>query len=342
MGERVRVESVEALQKFRVALCKFAETVKVSLDEAEAEIQRTVFWLKQEQHNHWKGQIKKRSELCAQAKSALNRKKQQKTALGSRFSYVDEEKALAAAERRLEEARQKLANVRRWSRLLDEESFSYKGVAQGMSHAVEVDVPNALTQLDNMIDAIEAYASSAAPSEQRSTVSAPTSEDTAGPEQFASVARDTPAPPDIAEQAYRQLRTRTPSRAVRDEAPITELEARDLIVEEPAESVREALARLGLARMPIAADQKIVVARGAWQHPRIYLERLKHVAAGDSGWYVGFADDTEVSGYDAVRIADFLAGRRDLEAALELPAGCLVVLDRSSVKAVLDPAGTLL
>ncbi len=353
MSERVRVESVEALEKFRAALCKFAETVRVGLDEAEAEIQRTSFWIKQEQHNYWKRQVHKRAEVYAQAKRALKRKKTEKTALGGKYSCVDEEKALAAAERRLEEAKQKVANVRRWSRLFDEESFSYGGVVQGMNLAVEAEIPNALAQLDNMIAAIEAYASSAPPSVQRSTAATPAPEDLSRPEEFVSVARDAPAPPRAAAEAYRKLRARTPPRAVRDAAPVAErrfpwleAEPRCFSPRSPSHKVsddlRRALAGLGLARAPIVADARIVVAREIWKHRRIYLERVEPGTADDSGWHVGLADDTVASGYEAVRVTDFLSGRPDLEAVLELPVGCLVVLSGMSLEAALDPQNALL
>lgn len=341
MGEHVRVESVEALTKFRAALCKFASTVQVALDEAEAEIQRTSFWVKQEQHNYWKRQAEKRAELYTRAKSELNRKKAEKTALGGRYSCVDEQKALAAAERRLEEAKQKLTSVRRWSRLLDEESSSYLATAQGMSLAVQVEVPNALAQLDNMVKALEAYASSAAPGEQRSMASLPGVEDFGRPEELASVAREAPPPPDVAAEAYQKYRAQTPSQAVRNNAPIAAPQFHGWTPDVAGRAVPEVLADLDLAAAPVATDDKIVVAHGTWQQRRIYLERVESPTAGDSGWYVGFADDTEATGYDAVRVADFLAGRPDLEAALGLPVGCLLVLDGASVEAVLDPQGEL-
>jgi len=342
MGERVRVESVEALTKFRAAFCKFAETVGVALGEAEAEIQRTSFWLEQEQYNHWKRQVDQRAELRTRAKSALNQKKLQKTALGGKYSYIDEEKALAAAERRLEEAKQKLASVRRWSRLLDEESFSCRAAIQGMTQALEVDVPTALAQLDNMVAALEAYASSTAPSEQRSTAFPAALEDISRPEEFASVARAVPALPHGAAEACQRLRAQTPSQTIRDATPITEPKLDWSKADESGPAVRETLADLDLARVRIAADDKVVVARGACQHRRTYLERVTSTATGDSGWYFGFADETEVTGYDAVRIGDFLAGRPGLEAALELPVGCLMVFNGPSVEALFGAQDELL
>ena len=168
MRDYARVESIDALKDFRVSLCKFADVIKVALEEAEGEIDRTAIWLKQDQNSHWKSQVRKHQELVTRARIELNRKLQQKTPMGGRYSCVDEKKALAAAQKRCDEAEQKLANVHRWARQLDQEAFTYKGVAQGLLQMVEADVPHALAQLDNMIAALESYASSGPVIEQRS------------------------------------------------------------------------------------------------------------------------------------------------------------------------------
>lgn len=340
MAETARVESIDALKKFRAALCKFAETVRVALDEADAEVQRASYWVKQEQQNYWKAQIRKRSELFARAKSDLSRKKSQRTALGGRYTCIDEEKALAAAERRLEEAKQKQANVRRWSRLLDEETFSYKGVAQGVSTVVEVEVPNAVAQLDNMIAALEAYATSTAPSEQRSTAPAASGEEVGRPADYVSVARDEPSEIDVA-SAVRRLRALTPSKSVRDETPLRESELDWPAHPETAGAVRAALAPIAAARLPVVLEDKVVVARGVARCRRIYLERVPDAGAGDSGWHVGATDGAGAAGYEAFRLGELLARRPELEAALELPVGWLIVLEGATVESVLDPQDEL-
>lgn len=166
MSQFARVESIDALKDLRVALCQFAETVRLSLDEADAEIKRAAIWLRQEQHSHWKVEIRKRTELVTRAKIALMRKEQEKTPLGGRLSCVDEKKALALARRRLEEAQEKFENVRRWMRQLEQETFTYKATAQGLSEVVEAGVPAGLAQLDQMIGALESYAALHAPSEE--------------------------------------------------------------------------------------------------------------------------------------------------------------------------------
>ena len=124
MSEFVHVDSIEALNAFRVMLCKAAEQVGLGLEAADVEIQRTIHWLQQEQRMHWKGELRKRNELANRAALELKRKQQEKTPSGHRYSCVDEKKALAVAKRRLEEAQQKLANVQRWARQLEEEAFA--------------------------------------------------------------------------------------------------------------------------------------------------------------------------------------------------------------------------
>ncbi len=165
MSDFARVDSVRALKEFRVSLCKFAERARTGLDEADSAIHRTRVWLTQEQHVYWKGQIPKRGEAVTRAKLELTRKTVHKTPLGGKYSVVEERKALAVAKRRLEEAEQKFANVRRWIRQLEHEVFAYKGPVRGVERSIEHDVPAGVARLDNMIEALEAYAAVTAPDE---------------------------------------------------------------------------------------------------------------------------------------------------------------------------------
>lgn len=157
MGEFARVESIDALKDFRIALCKFTDTIKIALGEADAEIQRVDIWLKQDQARYWKDQLRKRTELLHRAKMALKEKKLQKTPLGGRYSCVDEEKAVAAAQRNFDEAEQKCKNVQRWIKQLDHEVFNYQGLVQGLDRAMDTDMPVALAQLDRILDSLDAY-----------------------------------------------------------------------------------------------------------------------------------------------------------------------------------------
>ncbi|MBI4582393.1 MAG: hypothetical protein HY718_22045 [Planctomycetes bacterium] len=144
-------------------MCKFVELARSALGEAEADLQRHASWLSDDRQRHWKGELVRRTEAMRQAKMALLEKKLQKTSTGGRPSCVDEEKALAAATRRLEEAQQKGENTRRWIRQLDEKVFQYKGLIQSLNHALDVDAVNILGLLDRMMAALEAYVALAPP-----------------------------------------------------------------------------------------------------------------------------------------------------------------------------------
>jgi hypothetical protein len=159
------VESIEALREFRSRLCKLAEQVQAALSEAESELSRTIEWLSHTQTMHWKSELRIRAEDLTRARSALTRKKAEKSPTGARQSVVEEEKAFKKAQRRLEEAQQKQAAVKRWTRLLDQAAFSYRPVAQSLMSTVEVDVPRGLARIDSMALALETYLAGGPPPE---------------------------------------------------------------------------------------------------------------------------------------------------------------------------------
>jgi len=164
MSQIARVESVDALKEFRVALIKFAEAANGALGDSESEVQRMQMWLENDQTSHWLGQIRKRTEVVSRAKEALRMKKVFKDATGGKASYIDEEKALAKATRALEEAEQKMAATKSWARKFPKEAAAFKGSIQRMSTFVLADVPVAAAKLDRMTAALKAYIAFAGPS----------------------------------------------------------------------------------------------------------------------------------------------------------------------------------
>lgn len=154
-----RVQSVDALKYFRIALWKFAEAANTALADSDAEVKRTLMWLQGEQQQFWSTQIRKRHEKVNQCKDAVRQKKLYKDSTGKTQSAVDEEKALMIAQRRLAEAEQKLINTKRHALKLQREMHMYKGATQRLSTAVVSDLPNAVASLDRMVQALEAYLS---------------------------------------------------------------------------------------------------------------------------------------------------------------------------------------
>ena len=159
MTQGARIDSIDTLKHFRIALIKFAESASTALQDAESDIQQTMNWLETEQLSHWQTQVRKRHDIVERAKEAVRMKKLFKDSSGRTPSAVDEEKALRIAQARFEEAEQKLANVKKYSRVLQREIQTYKGAVQRLATSVASEIPTAAALLDKMLISLENYVS---------------------------------------------------------------------------------------------------------------------------------------------------------------------------------------
>src|SRR3954451_11574743 len=178
MSDVVRVESIDSLKHFRVALFKFAEAADSALSDAESEMHSTLRWLENEQLSHWQTQIRKRTELLGRAKEALRMKQLFKDASGRTPSAVEEQKAVRLCQARLEEAEQKLVATKKYTRVLQREIQVYKGSVQRFATTVQCDIPVAAATLDSLVQTLEEYVA-LAPGD--ASVSAPGSIESAPP-----------------------------------------------------------------------------------------------------------------------------------------------------------------
>ena len=157
MSNSARVDSIDTLRTFRVALIKFGEEANAALASAEAEMQRMVGWLERDQMSFWTFQIRKRQEALGRAQEALRQKKLFPDASGRFPTPIDEEKAVRRCKAALEEAEEKLANCKKYARVLQKEIMNYKGGVQRFSSWVHVEVPGAVARIDRMVGKLEAY-----------------------------------------------------------------------------------------------------------------------------------------------------------------------------------------
>jgi hypothetical protein len=156
MRKAANVRSIEAIRSAKVALADFREVAGVAISEAQSDVQRTVWWVQNEQKTRWTHEIKRRTEKVNQAKSELFRA-QMSSVDGRPPSCIEQKKMLQRAERALEEARMKLEHVKKWSRLLDREYMLFKAKLQPISRAVDGDLPRGEAKLDLMLERLEAY-----------------------------------------------------------------------------------------------------------------------------------------------------------------------------------------
>jgi hypothetical protein len=331
MAQGAKVGSFEALRAFRAALYKFAETANIALGDAEGEMQRLVGWLERDQQSYWQFQLRKRTEDLTRCKEAVRMKKLFKGADGRPGSAVDEEKALVVAQRRLAAAEQKYKAVMAYSRKLPKDIILYKGQVQRLATALQSDIPVAGAQLSRIVQVLEAYAAVSGPAGMGG--------DAGGRLVSASLAAElsmSRGGSDAATTGWAHLRKKTPGGQTREQAPAANappsFKAATL-----AQLEREAIAALPGDRDAADGQARVVFAGELSAASRIYLERPGLSFPGDSGWYVGRADDGACDAGGSISMSDFLAARPDLAEVMALPTGFLVVIDGGGIVAVLDP-----
>ena len=341
MRQQAKINSVVMLKELRSSLAKFAETASVALDEVTSDIQRTLNWLHEDRRRHWTNQVRLRQERYVQAKLALKRRGIFDFALtGAHTSALDEKKALAIAERQLREAERRLARTRSWILQLEKEMSDYRATTQGLSSAIDMDIPNARAKLEKMVESLEAYVALAPPERARS-VDEKTSDNVLPSEAAPPTVLRASAESAASRQRISDLRKQTPSMDVRRKTPLDSNATDWMTSVKPSEALRQAIHNSDAEPVPTHPDDKVLLAQPQEQPGIVYLER-SNGEAGDSGWYIGVGTQTELSGYAAIRVADLLEQCPDFGEMLNLPIGYFVLLDaQGPMEALYDPRDNL-
>ena len=338
MGRFAKVSSVDTLKELRSNLCIFAHIASNALEEAGSDIQRTLMWLKQDRYRYWKVESRKRSEQYVRAKLELKRKQDIETSpLGGTYSFIDEKKALAVAQRNLEEAEQTLQNIQRWIPLLEREAYAFRGISQGLMDLVEVEVPNSCAMLDRMIDSLEAYLALAPEAPIPISATEPYADNVASSDAISSMMRSIDSIKETPEMDFQKLRKKTPAPEIREQIPVGEIECQWLKQGKIDAQMFVDAVDSNINREPVLAEDKVVMAVQSGDVSGIFLERCNPTGPGDSGWYIGVLDGPKNVEYIAVRMADLLKQRPDLEDILTLPPGYLVVIKANAIRAIVDP-----
>jgi hypothetical protein len=164
MSQQVRVEDLEVFTQLRIALLKFAQTADSSLSNADGQIARMHSWLENEQMQFWSSQLRKRGEAVTKAREAVRAKKLYKDAGGRTPSAAEEEKFLARCLAALQEAEEKLQNVRRWLPRLEKASDMYRGGVTRLQGLLLSEIPRGVALLERLSTSMDQYTQLEAPS----------------------------------------------------------------------------------------------------------------------------------------------------------------------------------
>ncbi|GJQ30768.1 MAG: hypothetical protein HBSAPP03_26520 [Phycisphaerae bacterium] len=156
MSDRANVRSVAALAQAKAALLEFVAIAQAARASVDGEVRHVTDYLRMDRPAYWKHEIRARESAVTQCKLEIQRKKL--IAAPEPASTVFEERQLRKAQARLDSARERLAAVHRWQPVWEKEAAAAKSMMRGLDEALSNDIPRAVSKLERMMLALEAYA----------------------------------------------------------------------------------------------------------------------------------------------------------------------------------------
>jgi hypothetical protein len=155
MAEGANITSIDAIAAFRAALIIFLGKTRPLLEETSGEILRMRQWLENDQRRHWEGQFRARGRKLEEARAELFNATLSQLQEASSLHYM----AVQRAERAVRESEGKLNVVKKWSRDLEERTGPLVKQTEQFQTYLATDMTRAIAYLDDVIRALEAYAS---------------------------------------------------------------------------------------------------------------------------------------------------------------------------------------
>jgi hypothetical protein len=189
MADQADVKSIDTLAFVRTAFASFAHETGQALAEIEIQGQRAVDWICVDQAAYWKMEIRKANEVVNKAIKDLEHCRTFKKVGDTTPSCIEEKKALEKARQKLARAEGKAEAVRRWTPIVQQQ-FRETGVRLvRFRDVIDVDCPRAMSQLEKMLRALDAYRQAASPTGPDAAGSG-----SAGPSVTRQLAEPLPAP----------------------------------------------------------------------------------------------------------------------------------------------------
>jgi hypothetical protein len=164
MSSGANVNSIQAVQEFRVAMNTFLYEARDALGVYEMEVNRTLDWLQRGAPIAWENEHRKSEAAVNQAKIDLSRCRSMPLADGSTPSCMEEKKQLERARQRLVYVEEKIKIVRKAGQAADREVTEYKGRASQLASLLDSEMPRAIALLDRVLTILESYVAMSHPS----------------------------------------------------------------------------------------------------------------------------------------------------------------------------------
>jgi hypothetical protein len=154
MAERAQVSSIESIDFFRSRLILYAGKARAAAEEVLDEVRRTRVWLESSQRSHWETECRRRKRILEDAEQALFSAKlsQWRTQTAAQIMAVER------ARQSFQQAEEKRAAVRRWTREFDLRAEPLAKEVEPLLSFITTDVPKAVVYLGNVVKALQVYA----------------------------------------------------------------------------------------------------------------------------------------------------------------------------------------
>jgi len=159
MAERAQVTSVEAVESFRASLIVYLKSARAAVEEACDEILRARAWIQEDRRPYWMNELRLRGRKLEEARAEL---------FSARMSQFHDSTALQLmavqrAERALRDGEVKLQMIKKWGREIENQTDPLLKQLNQLQGFLTADMGKAVAHLAQVIRALHAYASVAAP-----------------------------------------------------------------------------------------------------------------------------------------------------------------------------------
>ena len=150
------------IREFRQRLARFQQQVAAAMDGAPTALERAIDQLRNELAPRWKKELGRRQELYTEARRKWVEAEEEVRAGGrrgqvDRTSAADEQRDMNKAQRRCEEAEEKLKLIRTWLFRLDGDGKDLLAHCRDHDLALQDLTGKALVQLDRLADRVDDY-----------------------------------------------------------------------------------------------------------------------------------------------------------------------------------------
>lgn len=153
MPTQAKITSIDALERFRASLIVFLNKAHSALDQTTDEIRRTRGWIDHDRRTFWEAEARRRARVHAQAEQEL---------LSARMTKAlddlsAQQLAVRKAKLALEEAEEKVRNVKRWRRDMDGLVDPMARGLNSLRSYLDHDLPKGIAYLAEAQRLVESY-----------------------------------------------------------------------------------------------------------------------------------------------------------------------------------------